>query len=251
MAEDWTSDPGSDFDPAEYEISEEGYSGEEEYEPEEIPAWIVGGMEEPWDSDPGSDLEEYLPSDDEPEEYEPEEDPEWVGGGTETDEAAAGGPALGGPTPVAPLPIEQLLYPRPQNLGPVPNREEGACTLAVPRGRAAILMLNARYVADIPRIQEGLERVADRMASRRRRLGWWPRTGELERRQNDLQALWEVAYQFRYAPSALLLAAVGWAALRPHHPWDAPLEPWDGQMVSLGIVLAALHAAEEELMTPS
>lgn len=217
-------------------------------------------MEEGWNSDPGSDLEEFMPSEDgsvegvseENEEYEPEEDPEWVGGRMEDQVSAATArcPGLGEGQHIAQVPVVVLTFPRPQNLGPAPSRGEGQYSLSISPSAEEKTMLESCYAAVVPRIQDGLEVIADRVAVRRRRLGWWPRAGAMERRSRDLRALWGSIRPFRYAPTAMLVTAVDWAVLRQRHPLDEPLEAWTGEVVSLGIILAELHAAEERLLTP-
>lgn len=147
--------------------------------------------------------------------------------------------------------LELMTLSRPTLLGPAPPRGQGlSFDLTVRRSRREEARWVAQYEQLLPVLLEGLETIADRLAVRRRRLGWWPRNGAADRRRRDLAALRGTIEDFRFAPLSMLETAVGWAVLRRRRAQDGPLGDWDRRTATLGDILTELHLTEELLLTP-
>lgn len=147
-------------------------------------------------------------------------------------------------------------FERPACLGPVP------CTGWGPRHDLSAPRTAEEKRADrrslrrlVPRLRPLLLKISARLNHRRQQLGWletgdWGPAELQTRTAQDLEALVGVLWTFCGAPATMIEMAVEWATYRRRLKIDEPYYIWDGKTATVGIILAALHRTEEDLLTP-
>lgn len=146
----------------------------------------------------------------------------------------------------------------PSRYGPVPSCEYGPqyqlSELSTSFSTSEWAVYMERFRAALPRIRANLQRIAARLSHRRTLLPWWDTSDwgpaeHRERRRLDIRRLMDVILKFRGAPVSMMEVATEWAAFRRRLEMDEPLQIWNHQTASVGIILGELHWVEEILLS--